>query len=195
MTTQSPQSRPAPRSGDAVIPAGATDVTPSPSSVTPPVPVAAPVRGPAETLGAYLRHHRRALSMSLAEVSRITRIPGASLEAIEGDRFDELPGEVFVRGFLRAYAQAIGLLPDDVLARYTSSRRIAYVTPLPMQTRRAGGARGAGTALRRGDRVRPPPHPALARALHRAQATRPRHAGRAIAAASRRLAPALRLAG
>ena len=42
--------------------------------------------------------------------------------------------EVFVRGFLHAYAQAVRVLPAEVVARYTSSRRIAYVTPLPMQT-------------------------------------------------------------
>ena len=49
-----------------------------------------------------------ARGMSVAELSRVTRIPLASLEAIESDRFDELPGEVFVRGFLKAYAQAVG---------------------------------------------------------------------------------------
>jgi cytoskeletal protein RodZ len=72
--------------------------------------------------------------MSVAEVSRVTRVPVVSLEAIECDRFDELPGEVFVRGFLKSYAQAVGLVPNEVLARYTASRRVAYVTPLPMQT-------------------------------------------------------------
>jgi hypothetical protein len=91
-------------------------------------------RAPAETLGQYLRRHRELRGINPAELSRITRISSASIEAIEGDRFDELPGEVFVRGFLRAYAQAINLLPAEVLARYTSSRRVAFVTPLPMQT-------------------------------------------------------------
>jgi cytoskeletal protein RodZ len=70
--------------------------------------------------------------MSVAEVSRATRVPMASVERIEADRFDELPGEVFVRGFLRAYARAIGVAPDEVLARYTASRRVAWVTPLPI---------------------------------------------------------------
>jgi cytoskeletal protein RodZ len=90
--------------------------------------------GGGESLGRYLGRHRERRGMSAAEVSRITRIPSASLEAIEADRFDELPGEVFVRGFLRAYAQAVGLLPAEVLARYTASRRVAYVTPLPVHT-------------------------------------------------------------
>jgi hypothetical protein len=93
-----------------------------------------PVRAPAETLGQYLRRHRELRGINSAELSRITRISSASIEAIESDRFDELPGEVFVRGFLKAYAQAINLLPAEVLARYTSSRRVAFVTPLPMQT-------------------------------------------------------------
>jgi hypothetical protein len=105
----------------------------------------------AETLGKSLRRQRVRRGMSLAELARITRIPAASLEAIEFDRFDELPGEVFVRGFLRAYAQALGLLPAEILARYTSSRRVAYVTPLPMQTplqpAREGQGRRFGVAI------------------------------------------------
>jgi cytoskeletal protein RodZ len=87
-----------------------------------------------QTLGALLHRQREGRGMSVAELSRVTRIPLASLEAIESDRFDELPGEVFVRGFLKAYAQAVGLVPADILARYTSSRRVAFVTPLPVQT-------------------------------------------------------------
>jgi len=104
-----------------------------------------------ETLGRYLRQQREGRGMSAAELSRVTRIPIASIEAIESDRFDELPGEVFVRGFLRAYAQAVGVLPADILARYTSSRRVAYVTPLPMQTplqaAREGQGRPFGVAI------------------------------------------------
>jgi len=70
--------------------------------------------------------------MSLAEVSRVTRIPVASLSSIESDRFDELPGDVFVRGFLKAYAQAVGVVPAEALARYTSHGRAAFVTPMPL---------------------------------------------------------------
>ena len=49
-----------------------------------------------------------------------------SIERIEADHFDDLPGEVFVRGFLKAYARAVGLAVEDVLARYTASRRVAW---------------------------------------------------------------------
>lgn len=70
--------------------------------------------------------------MSLAEVSRLTRIPTGALASIEQDRFDELPAEVFVRGFLKAYAQAVGILPAEVLARYTANGRVAFVAPMPL---------------------------------------------------------------
>ncbi len=97
-----------------------------------------------QTIGSSLKLHRERRGMSAAELSRVTRIPMASIEAIEADRFDELPGEVFVRGFLRAYAQAVGLLPAEILARFTSSRRVAYVTPLPTQTPLQAAREGQG---------------------------------------------------
>lgn len=84
------------------------------------------------SVGEHLRKLREEKRMSVAEVSRATRVPMASVERIEADRFDELPGEVFVRGFLRAYAKALEVPVDEVLARYTASRRVAWVTPLPI---------------------------------------------------------------
>jgi cytoskeletal protein RodZ len=96
-----------------------------------------------ETVGQYLRRQREAKQMSLEEVSRATRVPMPSIERIEADRFDELPGEVFVRGFLTSYARAVDLPPEEVLARYTASRRVAWVTPLPLSSpvRQARGRR------------------------------------------------------
>jgi cytoskeletal protein RodZ len=99
------------------------------------------------SVGQHLRELREKKHMSVAEVSRATRVPILSVERIEADRFDELPGEVFVRGFLRAYARAVGVAPDEVLAKYTASRRVAWETPLPItspvrpaRTRRFGVA-------------------------------------------------------
>jgi cytoskeletal protein RodZ len=96
-----------------------------------------------ESVGQYLRKHRENKRMSIEEVSRATRVPSSSVERIEADRFDELPGEVFVRGFLKSYARSLGLTPEEVLARYTASRRVVWVTPLPIAspTRPARGRR------------------------------------------------------
>ena len=80
--------------------------------------------------------------MSLEEVARATRVPLASMERIEAGQFDELPGEVFVRGFLRSYARAVEISGDEVLARYTASRRMAWVTPLPISAPVRSGRSG-----------------------------------------------------
>jgi cytoskeletal protein RodZ len=80
----------------------------------------------------------------------VTRIPAATLDALEADRFDDLPGEVFIRGFLRSYAQALGMAPDAVLARYTSTRSVVTVTQLPPTstvTAASGGGRRLGVAI------------------------------------------------
>jgi cytoskeletal protein RodZ len=75
-------------------------------------------------------------------------MPQSSVERIEADRFDELPGEVFVRGFLKAYARALGVPAEEVLARYTASRRVAWVTPLPMaSTAKPARTRRFGVAI------------------------------------------------
>jgi cytoskeletal protein RodZ len=95
-----------------------------------------------EPVGQYLRRHREEKQMSVEEVSRSTRVPMDSVTRIEDDRFDELPGEVFVRGFLKSYARAVGLSADEVLARYSASRRSAWVTPLPISSPQAKPARG-----------------------------------------------------
>ncbi len=102
-----------------------------------------------DSIGRYLKNAREAQGMSVEEIARATRIPVASIERIEGDHFDDLPGEVFVRGFLKAYARAVALQVDEVLARYTSSRRVAWVTPIPIaapQGKRAP-ARRVGVAI------------------------------------------------
>jgi len=104
-----------------------------------------------ESIGSFLKRQRELKAMSLAEVSRVTRIPPSTLESIESDHFDDLPGEVFVRGFLKSYAQAVGTAPNDVLARYTASRRLVFVTPLPspspVHAAREGGPRRFGVAI------------------------------------------------
>ena len=99
-------------------------------------------------IGARLRHERELRGMSVEEVARATRIPQASVERLEADRFDDLPGEVFVRGFLRGYARAIAVDPDELLALYGASRRVPYVAPVPVNQspiRREG--RRVGIAL------------------------------------------------
>ncbi len=73
-------------------------------------------------LGAYLREIRERQGLSLPEIAAETKISCRFLEAIEEERWEELPGEVYIVGYLRAYAEAVGLDPGDVLARYREVR-------------------------------------------------------------------------
>jgi len=78
--------------------------------------------GEAATVGALLRRLRESRGLTVEAVSLETRIPVGSIRKIEENRFAELPGEVFVRGFLRAYARAAGADPQRVLAVYDEQR-------------------------------------------------------------------------
>jgi cytoskeletal protein RodZ len=99
-----------------------------------------------ESLGTHLKHERELRQVSLEELSQTTRIPLKMLEHIEADRFDELPGDVFARGFLKSYARALGLSPATIVERFDADAApepeaapapIAAITP-PERGRRFG---------------------------------------------------------
>jgi cytoskeletal protein RodZ len=85
-----------------------------------------------DSIGAYLRHERELRHVSLEELVQITRVPLKMLKCIEEDRFDELPGEVFARGFLRSYARALNLDCEEVLARFAQGRKLDAPAPPPL---------------------------------------------------------------
>lgn len=72
-------------------------------------------------VGERLRQAREAAGQSLEDIEAVTRIRTTYLEAIDDGRRAELPGDVFVKGFLRAYANAVGLEGDRLVAQYKRS--------------------------------------------------------------------------
>lgn len=82
-----------------------------------------------EFSGAALRQIRTARDVSLGTICEITKIRRVHLEGIESERFSELPATVFLRGFLRAYAQCLGLDPDDVCRDYMNRYRAWEESP------------------------------------------------------------------
>lgn len=71
-----------------------------------------------ESLGRYLKNERVARNISLEDISKFTKIRGGYLKAIEDERFDLLPPAFYVKGYLKNYAQYLGLNSKDVILRY-----------------------------------------------------------------------------
>lgn len=70
-----------------------------------------------EHFGSYLRRQREARGITLAELSRATKIKESSLALLEEARLDELPARVFVVGYVGAYARAVGADSCEALSR------------------------------------------------------------------------------
>lgn len=71
-------------------------------------------------VGSALRAVREGRGLSLEEAARDTRVRLEFLEAIEAEAFEQLLGDVHVRGCLRTYATYLRLSPDKVVATYES---------------------------------------------------------------------------
>ncbi len=82
-----------------------------------------------ESIGRYLKTEREVRQISLEELAQTTRIPLRHLASLEDDRLERLPGDVFVRGFLKSYAKAVGLTLDEVLRRYEHTSRQSSLPP------------------------------------------------------------------
>ena len=72
-----------------------------------------PSRDPAPNVGARLREAREARNMELRDIAATTKISIGALEALEQNDFDPLPGGIFTRAFVRAYASEVGLDPEQ----------------------------------------------------------------------------------
>ncbi|HEY8284137.1 MAG TPA: helix-turn-helix domain-containing protein [Chloroflexota bacterium] len=74
------------------------------------------------TLGETLRDARGKKKAKLSQVEADTRIARDKLEALESDRLDALPDDVYTRGAIRNYALYLGLDADQTLALYRDAR-------------------------------------------------------------------------
>ena len=71
------------------------------------------------TFGESLKREREMRGVTLDEISAATRIATRFLKAIENEQWDQLPGGVFNRGFVRAVARYLGLDEENIVAEYT----------------------------------------------------------------------------
>jgi cytoskeletal protein RodZ len=68
--------------------------------------------------GSLLKQARERRQISLAEVAEKTKVPQWSLQLLEEGQIDDLPGDVFVRGFIRSYARSVGIADDEPLGLF-----------------------------------------------------------------------------
>src|SRR3954466_3442380 len=76
-----------------------------------------------QSIGEKLRLAREARGIALREISEQTRISIRYLEAIEGDDYKRLPGGIFNRSFIRAYAKFVGVEESSALEDYARTLR------------------------------------------------------------------------
>lgn len=75
-----------------------------------------------EGLGEKLAKKRIALGLDSKDIEKAIRVRAKHIEAIENGRYDSLPPDVYVRGFVRSYANFLKLDPDKVMKLYERER-------------------------------------------------------------------------
>jgi cytoskeletal protein RodZ len=71
-----------------------------------------------EHFGSCLRRAREARALTLGDVSAAIKVPRSALERLESGTLAGLPAHVFVRGFIRSYAKAVGLAESTPLGLF-----------------------------------------------------------------------------
>ena len=132
---------------------------PFPPALLPPAPFppapSPPVSMPkAARVGADLRAARERLGWTLPAIAAHLRIRLPFLEAIEDGRIGDLPGNAYAVGFVRTYAQSLGLDPDEIARRFRAEAadinrktELAFPAPVPERGVPAGAVVLLGAIL------------------------------------------------
>jgi cytoskeleton protein RodZ len=83
-----------------------------------------PAKGNGTAMGAFgdrLKREREMRGITLDEITESTKISRRHLEALESEHFEQLPGGVFNKGFVRAYARFLGIDEDQAVADYSAA--------------------------------------------------------------------------
>jgi len=82
-------------------------------------------------IGTLFRNERKNKGLSYTQLSEITKIRPYTLEALENERWNDLPAPVFVIGFIRSYARALELDEGKIVARYQEAIPAEVFQPKP----------------------------------------------------------------
>lgn len=98
------------------------------------------------SLGARLKSAREAAGLTLIQAAERLHVDAHLLEALEGERFEELGASVYVRGHIRHYAELVGESPGELQALYATSAHAAR-TPDLTRVPKGEDSAGASSAL------------------------------------------------
>ena len=87
------------------------------------------------SFGEKLKLEREKRKISLDQISSTTKIGTRMLQALEEEKFSQLPGGIFNKGFVRAYARAVGLDEDQAVADYLQASGDAPAANTELATR------------------------------------------------------------
>jgi cytoskeleton protein RodZ len=96
------------------------------------------------SVGEVLRRNRIFYEKTISDVESVLRIRAAYLEALERGEFNRLPGRVYAIGFVRSYAEYLGLDPDAMIRKFKAqaggySVKREFTLPVPASESRAPG--------------------------------------------------------
>jgi hypothetical protein len=86
-------------------------------------------------IGSSLREARTRQGLDFNEMEFRTKVRSKYLRALEEERFDQLPGDTYIKGFLRTYADSLGMDGQLYVDEY-NSRFVSGNDELPLRTRR-----------------------------------------------------------
>ena len=83
-------------------------------------------------VGSLLKREREKKGLSLDQLSQITRLRKHYLEALEEEKWDNVPSPVYVKGFIRSYAQGIGIDAKEAISLYEHTASAEEEIPKPL---------------------------------------------------------------
>ncbi len=92
-------------------------------------------------IGNSLREARLRQSLEFSDVERVTKVRPKYLRALEEEQFETLPAQTYVKGFLRTYAEFLGLDGQLYVDEY-NARYVSHEEEVPFRPRRSTGGRG-----------------------------------------------------
>jgi hypothetical protein len=102
-------------------------------------------------IGNSLREARLRQGLDFPEIEQRTKIRGKYLRALEEEQFDSLPGQTYVKGFLRSYSEYLGLdgqlYVDEFNSRYVTGEEEPPISPRRSENVGRGGRGGESRGI------------------------------------------------